>query len=94
MESDTIADGARSPLGARTWEVLKDGIADIIEVPEAAIRNAVRLLFYLANLKVEPTGALALAAVLTDSKRFNGQQVCCVITGGNVDPAVFYSLIA
>ena len=95
IESDTIADAARSPsLGARSWEILKDGIEDIIEVPEAEIREAVRLLFYLSNLKVEPTGALTLAALLTDKKRFNSQRVCCVISGGNVDPAVFHSLIA
>src|SRR2546430_3514103 len=95
IESETIADAARSPsLGARSWEILKDGIEDIIEVPEAEIREAVRLLFYLANLKVEPTGALALAALLVDKKRFDGRRLCCVISGGNVDPAVFNSLIA
>ena len=63
-------------------------------MPEAEIREAVRLLFYLANLKVEPTGALALAALLVDKKRFDGRRLCCVISGGNVDPAVFHSLIA
>ena len=95
IESETIADAARSPsLGARSWEILKDGIEDIIEVPEAEIREAVRLLFYLANLKVEPTGALALAALLVDKKRFDGRRLSCVISGGNVDPAVFHSLIA
>jgi len=42
----------------------------------------------------DPTGALALAALLTDKKRFDTQHVCCVISGGNVDPAIFHSLIA
>jgi threonine dehydratase len=36
-----------------------------VEVPEEKITEAVRLLFELANLKVEPIGALRIAAVIT-----------------------------
>ena len=61
-EPQTIADGARTvSVGAHNWAVLRDGIAKIIEVPEENIKEAVRLLFFLANLKAEPTGALAVA---------------------------------
>jgi|SRR6266852_7543907 len=81
-------------LGARSWAILKDEIEDIIEVPEPEIREAVRLLFFLANLKAEPIGALVLATLLTDKKRFDGQRVCCEISGGNGDPVIFHSLIA
>jgi threonine dehydratase len=89
----TIAEGARGHLGVRTWEIIKDGLSDIIEVPEAEIRQAVRLLFHLANLKVEPTGALAVAAVLTTMHEFRNCRVCCVVTGGNVDPEVYCSMV-
>jgi len=41
-------------LRARSWAILKDEIEDITEVPEPEIREAVRLLFFLANLKAEP----------------------------------------
>jgi len=53
----------------------------------------VRLLFELANLKAEPTGALSVAALLTQPLLFRGRHVCCVISGGNVDPAVYAQLI-
>jgi len=93
-EPQTMADGARTvSLGAHNWPILKDGLAGIVEVPEENIARGVRLLFELANLKSEPTGALSVGALLTDSGRFRGRQVCCVISGGNVDPAVYRELL-
>ena len=63
-------------------------------MPEDAIREGVRLLFSLANLKAEPTGALAIGALLTSPETFRDRRVCCVITGGNVDPAVYSALLS
>lgn len=94
-EPQTIADGARTlSLGQHTWTILKDGLARIIEVPEEKIAEAVRLLFLLANLKAEPTGALSLAAVLSDLGAFRDRTVCCVVSGGNVDTEVYRKLLA
>ncbi len=93
-EPQTIADGARTPsLGKHNWEILRDGIAGIVEVPEEKIEDAVRLLFKLANLKVEPTGALSVAALLTEPEKFRDQSLCCVVSGGNVDIEVYKRLI-
>jgi threonine dehydratase len=93
-EGATIADGARVlRLGDRNWEILSHGLAGVIEVTEEQIKEGVRLLFALANLKAEPTGALALGAVLAEPKRFHGKRVCCVISGGNADPAQYAKLI-
>jgi threonine dehydratase len=93
-EPQTIADGARTvSLGKHNWKILKRGLKGIVEVPEEKIAEAVRLLFALANLKAEPTGALSLAAVMTKPELFRDQLVCCVISGGNVDPAVYAQLI-
>jgi len=93
-ESTTIADGARVlRLGDRNWEILSHGLAAVIEVTEDQIKEGVRLLFTLANLKAEPTGALALGAVLAEPARFTGKRVCCVISGGNADPALYAQLI-
>ena len=90
----TLADGARTiSLGRRNWEIVKDGLAGIVEVSEEQIAEAVRLLFLLANLKAEPTGALAVGALLADPSRFAGRRVCLVISGGNVDPALYARLI-
>jgi threonine dehydratase len=94
-ESATIADGARMlRLGDNNWEILSHGLAGVIEVSEEQIKEGVRLLFALANLKAEPTGALALAAVLAEPQRFKDKRVCCVISGGNADPAFYAELIA
>ena len=93
-ESTTIADGARVVrIGDKNWEILSDGLAGVIEVSEEQIKEGVRLLFALANLKAEPTGALALGAVLAEPARFKGRRVCCVISGGNADPALYAQLV-
>jgi len=94
-EPQTIADGTRTlSVGKHNWEILKDGLETIVEVPEDAIREGVRLLFSLANLKAEPTGALGVAALITSPETFRDRRVCCVVTGGNVDPAVYAAIVA
>jgi len=93
-EPQTIADGARTvSLGKHDWEIMKNNLSTIVEVPEGKIAEAAQLLFEFANLKVEPTGALSVAAVLTQPELFRGRSVCCVISGGNVDPAVYTSML-
>jgi threonine dehydratase len=93
-EPQTIADGARTvSLGKHNWEIMKSNLSTIVEVPEGKILEAARLLFEFANLKVEPTGALSVAAVLTQPELFRGRSVCCVISGGNVDPAAYASML-
>lgn len=90
----TIADGARTlSLGKLNWEIIKDGAAGIIEVPDKAIAAAVKMYFDLANLKCEPTGALSLGAILTDPARFEGRNVCLIVSGGNVDSSIYSRLI-
>jgi threonine dehydratase len=93
-EPQTIADGARTvSVGQHNWAILKDGLGGIVEVPEQKIREAVGLLFSLANLKTEPTGALSIGALLTDPERFRDRSVCCVVSGGNVDAEVYREIL-
>jgi threonine dehydratase len=94
-EPQTIADGVRTvSLGSHNWEILQNRLAGIVEVTEEQIKEAVRLLFNRANLKVEPTGALPVAALLAAPEMFRGRSVCCVISGGNVDPGVFQQILS
>jgi len=94
QEPATIADGARTiSLGQLNWEILSKGLATIIEAPDPLIIQALRTYFIENNLKVEPTGALSLAALLAHPERFKGRRVCCVVSGGNVDPAVYAAAI-
>ena len=94
-EPMTIADGARTiSLGNLNWEIIKSGVAGIIEVPDETIADALRMYFGLANLQCEPTGALSLGAILEDKKRFENKKICLVVSGGNVDAAVYAQIIA
>lgn len=94
QEPPTVADGARTvSLGNLNWGIVRQGIADILEVPDPLTLEALREYFAL-NLKVEPTGALALGAVLAHPDRFAGKRVCCIVSGGNVDPQVYAQAIS
>lgn len=94
-EPMTLADGARTPsLGKHNWAVLKDGLRGIVEVGEPEIARGVRILFQDVNLKAEPTGTLAIGAVLSSPESFAGRQVVAVVSGGNVDTDVYAELIS
>lgn len=93
-EPQTIADGTRTlSLGDITWPIIRDGVKGFFEVDEDAITAATRLHYTHANLKCEPTGALTLAALMTDGEQFRDKKVCIVVSGGNVDPTVYARLI-
>jgi threonine dehydratase len=93
-EPVTIADGARTiSLGNLNWEIIRDGVAGIFEVPDEVIAEATRLYFELANLKCEPTGALPLGALMMNADQFRDKKVCLVVSGGNVDPAVYRHIL-
>lgn len=94
FEPMSIADGARTiSLGNLNWEILQKGLAGIVEVSEEKIIEAVRLYFSMANLKVEPTGALSLGAILENSEDFSGKNVCLVVSGGNVDTKIYADIL-
>ncbi|MBK7705099.1 MAG: pyridoxal-phosphate dependent enzyme [Acidobacteria bacterium] len=91
----TLADGARTiSLGTRNWEIIRNGVSEILEVSEEKLIAAVRLYFNLANLKSEPTGALSLGAVLENPEMFRDKKVGVVVSGGNVDPAIYRQILA
>jgi len=93
-EPQTIADGARTlSLGIHNWEIIKTGVAEIIEVSDENIKQGLRLLFGLANLKCEPTGALSLGAILENADKFKDKKVCLIVSGGNVDMEIYRQIL-
>ena len=82
---DTICDGLRGTLGAPNFEVLRAAKAEVIVVDDAATVQAMRLLWQVLKQVVEPSSAIALAAVLAQPQRFAGLRVGLVLSGGNVD---------
>ncbi len=82
---DTLCDGLRGTLGAPNFEILQRAGADVIVVDDAATVQAMRLLWQVLKQLVEPSSAIALAAVLAQPQRFAGLRVGLVLSGGNVD---------
>jgi threonine dehydratase len=94
-EPPTMADGTRTlSVGNLNWEIISRGVKRIIEVPEDEIARGLRTLYKYANLKAEPTGSLAVGAVLTQPATFKGKRVCCVVSGGNVDVETYVQILS
>jgi threonine dehydratase len=97
--SRTIADGTRTQaLGDRTFAHLRAYLDGIVTVSELQIAAGVRLAAELARLVVEPSGALALAAIAFRAEAlglagFDGD-VVGVVSGGNVDPGQYRTYLA
>ena len=81
---DTLCDGLRTTLGAPNFALLH-GAAEVITVADSATVAAMRLLWQVLKQVVEPSSAIALAAILATPQRFAGQRVGVVLSGGNVD---------
>ena len=83
----TIADGLQTSLGALTWPVVRDRVEAVLVVDEAEIAAAMRLAWERAKLLIEPSAAVALAAVLSESFRAlpGLRRVGVILSGGNVD---------
>ncbi|MBL8795976.1 MAG: pyridoxal-phosphate dependent enzyme [Planctomycetia bacterium] len=83
----TIADGLLTSLGDLTWPVLRDCVERVVTVSEEEIEQAMRLLWERAKLLVEPSAAVALAAVLSaEFKVLDGiQRVGIILSGGNAN---------
>jgi threonine dehydratase len=81
----TIADGLLTSLGHRNFRLIRRLVDDLVTVTDEQIVEAMRLLWTGAKLVAEPSGAVALAAVLADRERFAGRSAVAVVSGGNVD---------
>jgi len=89
----TIADGTRTPsLGEVTFPLVLEYVDDMKTVPESAIIDAVKFLFYRMKLVVEPSGALGVAALLGRSVKPQGR-VGIILSGGNIDGATMKKIL-
>ena len=84
-KADTIADGiaVREPV-AYAVECLRGTVDEVVAVTDRTIVRAMRLLHFHLGLVVEPAGAVALAAVLQDPKRWAGARIAMPLCGGNL----------
>ena len=82
---NTLADGLRSSLGDLTFAIIQRNVTAIITVTEPQLLAAMRELWEVLKIVVEPSSAVAYAAVKFSPDRFKGKRVGVVLTGGNVD---------
>lgn len=89
----TVADGLRTAsLGRLTFPLIREHVAAMVTVDEAAIEAAVRFFFYRMKLVVEPSGAVGLAALLGGAMEAAGA-VGVLVSGGNVDGGVMARIL-
>jgi threonine dehydratase len=90
---DTIADGLRPPSpGKLTFPIIQANVEQILLVTEDEIRATMRFLLERMKILVEPSGAVAPAAVLFGKLPKGIASVGVVISGGNVDGEVLKTL--
>ncbi|MBD7987361.1 pyridoxal-phosphate dependent enzyme [Luteimonas sp. Sa2BVA3] len=82
---DTVCDGLRGTLGQPGFEILRAHGAEVLVVDDADTVAAMRLAWQRMKQVIEPSSAIALAAVLGHPARFAGLRVGVVLSGGNVD---------
>lgn len=82
---DTFCDGLRGSLGEPNFRLLQHYGVEVFTVSDEDTLKAMRLLWQCLKLLVEPSSAIAFAALLQQRQRFAGQRVGIVLSGGNVD---------
>jgi len=83
--ANTIADGLRTFLGDRNFPIIKENVDRIIRVEESEIILAMKLIWERMKIVIEPSSAVAFAAVLKEKEKFKGKEIGVIISGGNVD---------
>jgi len=82
---NTIADGLRATVGERPFAEIRRLVEDITTVTDAAIVRAMRQLWEVMKIVVEPSGAVPYAALLDAPPALRGRRIGIIISGGNLD---------
>jgi threonine dehydratase len=91
----TIADGLRTPLPGKITFPIVQALADgVVTVSEDEIKATVRFLLTRMKILVEPSGAVAAAALLHQKLPAPVRSVGVILSGGNVDLDVLADICA
>jgi threonine dehydratase len=93
--SRTFADGVatREPQD-EAFQIIRRGAARVVQLSEDEIADAVRIYFEDTHHVAEGAGAAALAGLLRERGRMAGKRVGVILTGSNIDRAVFSRILA
>ena len=90
----SICDALLMPTpGELTFAINRRLLAGGLTVSDDEVRSAMAFAFRHLKLVVEPGGAVALAAVLSGKLALERRTAAVVLSGGNVDPALFAAAI-
>ncbi len=90
----TIADGiAVKRPGDLTFEIVKELVDDIVLVSESEISATILRLLDENKVAAEGAGAASVAAVINNKYDFKGEEVCCVLSGGNINANTISKII-
>ncbi len=90
---NTIADGLRTNLCDRTFNIIRQHVDQILTVTEQEILRAMRFLWERMKLVVEPSGAVSLAGVLSGQVPTKAKKIGVILSGGNVDLEDFFKIL-
>jgi threonine dehydratase len=91
----SICDALQSPSpGEITFEINRRTLAGVLTVTDAEVAEAMRYAFATLKLVVEPGGCVGLAAALAGKLDLAGRTTAIVLSGGNVDPDLYASILA
>jgi len=92
----SICDGLLSyDVGEYNWPILKKHVSTAVSVPDSETQQAMKWIYEKHGLRTEPSGAIAVAALLTGKVRLEGDgDIVAVVSGRNVDEAQFREWIA
>ena len=82
---ETIADGLRTHVGERPFALIQSFVDDIVTVSEAGIIDAMRAIWEIMKIVVEPSAAVPLAGIREGAIDVKDKRVGIVLTGGNLD---------
>ncbi|WP_047546988.1 threonine/serine dehydratase [Psychroserpens sp. Hel_I_66] len=85
ITANTIADGLRTQLGHHNFPIIQKHVKQIIRVTETEIIEGMRLIWERMKIIIEPSSAVAFAAVLKEKEQFKNKKIGIIISGGNVD---------
>jgi threo-3-hydroxy-L-aspartate ammonia-lyase len=93
-KADTIADGMRTlSVGSLNFEIIRNYVDDIITIRDEEIIPMMKFFIERMKVVVEPTGAVAPAAVMSGKISPKGAVICAMISGGNVDTSFLRSIL-
>lgn len=91
----SICDALQTPSpGEITFAINQRSLDGVLTVTDAQVAEAIRYAYATLKLVVEPGGVVGLAALLAGELDVSGQTVGVVLSGGNIDPALFASILA